>query len=444
MLLSNKKLTLCIVLIFVQQSFLAISTYFIALAGESLGKANFKHIIFNVSWFFAFALAAYVMSSLGTLFANQVQNDLWLKYIKNVFNDLNSQQNLSTKSNKEAVYAWLSTEAPVTLAELSNFILQSVSLYSNILLTFLVFGITIGVRITAIISLSVLISIILATYQRKRISKLSGEIQKTKLSAVLSIHQLWDSQLHGSSPMYARTSKEHHSQMKTYFNHTEKYVQTEQLIAVLPIMFSVPILVGTLFALKSDQIAELGILVAVLPRTLQLFGNVHSVSILNSKLILIKSKYDNLKAFSSRLRFRNLKEEIRLNALLIREISTGSKVDPTTLLRDLENRSLCSGRFLVTGENGVGKSTLLKLLKNQHREAILLSPDVNLIGSSLLGSTGEQVLQQLNYVINQGVHLLLLDEWDAHLDLFNQKRINQRIDEISKDCLVIEVRHHHQ
>jgi hypothetical protein len=67
------------------------------------------------------------------------------------------------------------------------------------------------------------------------------------MAAVLSVHQLWDAHFHGNSEIYSQACEEHHSQIKNYISRNQKYVAIEQFNAVFPILFSVPVLVVSMF-----------------------------------------------------------------------------------------------------------------------------------------------------------------------------------------------------
>lgn len=102
------------------------------------------------------------------------------------------------------------------------------------------------------------------------------------------------------------------------------------------------------------------------------------------------------------------------------------------------------GRFTITGENGVGKSSLLLRLKNKfslsstylpaHHQLMLREPQQSL-------STGEIALAVLNDLQSSDCNILLLDEWDANLSAENRKSLDQVIDQLSLKRIIVEIRH---
>jgi len=441
MLFSNRSFRGCLALVVSQQVSLGISTYFIASAGRTLAARDIDQVLRDVLLFFAFALTAYLISSLAAVLGNRVQNELWQSYISRVFGEIGFEQGLGTQKNKEQTLAWLVGEAPSTLSDVSTFVLQAVSLYSNIIFTFFVFGLTLGVGLTGVISLSLIFSVFIVTRKKDQISDLSLGIQSKKLGAILRVNSLWDIQFNGNSQMREAANARQIGSLKEYFKETERYASVEQFLAAFPIVFSVPVLCAAIFWFYGPSGAELGILVAVLPRTLQLFGNVHSVSVLNSKLILMRTKYRRLLGFSSGLERRSLGEQIRADELKVLDHQSGVLVDISILMSGIGRGQLRSGRYTIRGGNGAGKSTLVKVIKDSIHDAVMVGPNIHLLESDFDGSSGELLLRQLHYVFKQKVPVLLLDEWDANLDSSNTERIDALIDELSQSTPVVEVRH---
>lgn len=108
-----------------------------------------------------------------------------------------------------------------------------------------------------------------------------------------------------------------------------------------------------------------------------------------------------------------------------------------------------TGRITVRGGNGTGKSTLIIGLKTYWKDnAYYFSPNLLIYFSDSLNSslsTGELVLLHLEEIFkNVKYQILLLDEWDANLDVFNIEKIDDLIDKISEKKCVIEIRHRNE
>ncbi|WP_446442274.1 ATP-binding cassette domain-containing protein [Psychrobacter sp. 1176_08] len=106
------------------------------------------------------------------------------------------------------------------------------------------------------------------------------------------------------------------------------------------------------------------------------------------------------------------------------------------------------GRVTLIGSNGVGKSCMLLTLKDHYQEqAYYLPAKHNLYfnyktDQTHKGSTGQQLIKQIQEIREDDQStVVMLDEWDAHLDKENTQIIDQYLDELAQTRLVIDVRH---
>lgn len=103
------------------------------------------------------------------------------------------------------------------------------------------------------------------------------------------------------------------------------------------------------------------------------------------------------------------------------------------------------GRVTIRGENGTGKSTVLLLIQYELlSRSFYLPAQHHLSFNSIKAnySTGETLklyIQEIFYKVE--ADCILLDEWDANLDKFNQSEISQLIDKLARSKTVVEVRH---
>ena len=226
-----------------------------------------------------------------------------------------------------------------------------------------------------------------------------------------------------------------------YFFEFNKYVILEQVIACCPIIISTVAMIGLLQYSDLFTIGVIGTLIAVLPRSLQIFGNVHSLSIYLSQFYLVRTKLRNLENFSSRLDVYHLMHDTSLKGISVYETATSEEIQPKELIAKLRDGEITVGRYTITGNNGSGKSSFLKIVKGAVEDSILMTPETNFLDSNSDLSTGQVRIKEIEGVFSSSPSILMLDEWDANLDDENYKKIDIVLNNASKRGVVIEVRH---
>lgn len=422
-----------------QQLLLATSTYHIALAGIALSNGKISSTLLNISLFFIFALMAYLSSSASTLLSTRASNNIWKTYSSAKLLSATESVQYSSENNKRSVSQWLGAEALPTVAHACEFYLDMVSVTLNIVLTLAVFYLTLGWEIASAIAASLVVSFTLVMILRHTIEISAGAMQQRRQEALLSIEPAWTSSMFGSRRMRADGLRILDEKTHRYFREINRYVLLEQLVACGPIVISTLALTGIFQFTDLFTASIAGALVAVLPRCLQVFGNVHSLCIYLSQFFLVSAKLRNLDGFCARLDRYAKMHEAPLWSVSVLDTFTQKKTHPGDLLQELHRKK--NGRYLVTGDNGSGKSTLLKIIKDRQADAILITPEIQFLESGSALSTGERRLREIENVLSMSPSLLMLDEWDANLDESNCRKIDQLLDEASRKMVVIEVRH---
>lgn len=215
--------------------------------------------------------------------------------------------------------------------------------------------------------------------------------------------------------------------------------QSGMSVLILTLVSSFPVYVLNLYLIYAHrQNPEfIAAVMVTLPRQVQLLGTFRAFF----------QQITNVKIFASRLRNALKNSELReLDLLSKTDFSrirvNGSSVECLEKLMDLfRNRS--NGRILISGENGSGKTSLLLILHSRLKNSFYLppAPDLEVSECGVVGSTGQRMLMHLEFIARQSETVLLLDEWDANLDISNQALVSQALDQLSQQKLVIEVSH---
>lgn len=438
MLIRDPRFVAALALTLVQQLLLAFSTYFIARAGAALAIGNIDRVLREISMFFGFALLAYVTSSAASLLSTRAANRIWHDYTQATLHDATQSLQYASDANKKSLVQWLGSEAFATISHACEFHREMLSVGLNIVFTLAVFHVTLGWEIAAVLTASLVVSSVLVVLLRHRIEILAGVMQQQRLAALLAIEPAWNRALFGSPEMRSQGLRTLDIKMQCYFGALNRYVLLEQVIACGPIVLSTLVLMGVLRFTDLLTATIAGALVALLPRSLQVFGNVHALSIHLSQFFLVRAKLRNLEGFSARL------ERFHMHKVPLQAISIqGPKRHwaPAELLQALQHNQLPRGRWAVKGANGAGKSTLLKRIKEMRGDALLLGPETGFLDLDHGLSTGQRRVKEIENALSMASAILMLDEWDANLDRDNFRKIDQLLDEASRQMVVIEVRH---
>lgn len=440
MFIRNKYFILAVVAIIFQQLLLAGSTWSIAEAGAAVSLNDFALAKNCVLGFFALALAAYTVSSFSELLSVNSENSLWGNYSKSVVAQACKHSELSSSKNRKRISQWVCTEAMTAINSANGYYLGAISVLANILLTSFVFFTVLGPVIGSSVLASLVISLAFVLVARSRIQSLSTQMQQSKMTVFAHIDNWLVSSFFGTSTMSSRDDIRFEKNSAQYFFSIRSYIVTEQVVACVPIAISVIIISMTLLFMKSDSAVHVGMLVAILPRSLQLLGNVHALSLYLSQFVMIGQRLKNLESFTADLERQDFTSQISSDMISIVEATTGRHIANSDLM-SIIGASNTSGRYLVMGPNGSGKSTLLRLIKSKTDSCILVTPGAHFGSPDNNHSTGQLLLAELSMLFSEPAQIMLLDEWDANLDADNIARINAKIQELSKTRVVVEVRH---
>jgi len=435
-------LIIAVALVILQQISLALSTLYIARAGSSVATGSPDEAINYVLLFFATALGGFILSSFSAVCAEKSKNETLYRYYRKSENISNSSQLSNIRSMRSKFHNWLVGEAASTIDEFVSFFMMSVNSILNVSLTLIVFSTVFSIEVSLIISLQLLASIVLISMVRKSVSNLGSQLQKQKLESNQYVEIFWNSRFLMSPPMGKQITEDQYAKLSQFFNTRIKYKIWEQSVAAIPIILSVCSLLIYISLFQNWSTMEIGAAVAVLPRTLQLLGNAHTLTIIGTKFFEIRQKLLNLSKFLTAPQDVDLSKFARVDALSVTDLAKGTFIDPSQFLDDLRSGKTDRGRFLITGENGSGKSTFAKRAYLLSTKAILVDPTTNFApesGENL--STGNLFLGNLKKVLKESPSVLILDEWDANLDKSNTSIIDAKLNDFANDHLVLEIRH---
>lgn len=243
--------------------------------------------------------------------------------------------------------------------------------------------------------------------------------------------KLWESKL-----------EEEQTHWSVSFRKKENFQALSQLgISLITLVPTGALLIWIILENSSDM-AKFAVLIAILPRVFQILLALHDLATTIYAWNEVKGRLSVLNQF-----FVNPDNDIEFrdtNATMLR-IQYGSDVlsgsNRIDAISELKN-----GRVCISGPNGSGKTTFLLELKERLGDSSLFLPSSSELffgGNFAKASTGQAKIYEIEAILElQDVpKFILLDEWDANLDTNNINLLEERIDQLAKRCVVVEVRH---
>ncbi|WP_419241290.1 ABC transporter ATP-binding protein [Cardinium endosymbiont of Nabis limbatus] len=444
-LFNNKFFIYSVSLVFLQQVVIGCSTYYIGLAGQAIAY-NPMIVLRYITLFFLLIALAYLLGACSLFFQTKLSNFCWEHYYKKIFQELSKDISLATDHNKIKTQNWIAGESFQTFQEASHIFVDGVSVFLNILFTIIAFKCVLGIKASLAVCSALVLAALSMRLAKPLIYKLSNQIQSQKLDALHAVHLIWDNLFFGNKHYEQAAQRIAKQPIEQLFVLIQRHKIIEQLFSCLPILIAISIIIIVARHQVLSHLGSLGALVAILPRSLQLLQNIHTLCTSLNNMVFLHTKIGNLDRFVEQLPKQPLTGPLDCAAIMFNCLKgpTNQAWNAKLFLDHVNRGDLPQGRFLITGSNGSGKSSLLRRIKKKYPEAILWGPNIILGIKKIEGSIGEQHWQiLLNILQNSESSLLLLDEWDSALDHLHTKAIDERLDALAHDHTILEVRHKH-
>lgn len=435
----NKFFVVSIVFIIVQQSIVATSTYLIAKIGQDFGKGVLTYD--TIALFAASLIIVYLPAYYAIYFLEKGKYKSWQNYV-NKFNEyfLGKTTYANDSDLKKNAIALLSQESKDTIDHASNIGFDLLSLILNIIFNVTIIAFVLDSSILLAYTFGMILSFLFIYYLNPRIDKYATTAQNSRLDLIAKLHKSWDNIILNNR----YHSNIYHQAINRQFKDTtnknltaEKARYLSATLGMLILMIPVLFVIFYLFRENWHNEVTLAVLIATLPRQIQLLQMCYTLIGYNVGMVIIKARMKGLLDIFHHREY-DLKTFIQLDKIKVKQ--TGGLFDDYNLPN--------VGRITLIGDNGVGKSCLLLSLKEQyHDKAYYLPSKHDLLFCNKFthqGSSGQALIRQLEELmsnLSDDVKIILLDEWDAHLDNHNMIEIDNKLDCWAKNKLIIEVRH---
>lgn len=437
----SKGSLICSLIIISQQVLVAFSTIFIAELAKSIamGELNWVYL-----WLFILSLTiVYIPATLSRIYVEKIKYSAQYKYFSIFENAYLGKIHLSSKEEEKKL-PYITSEGQSTINMVILFFYQFFALSLNILVSLVALSYILHPILIVSYSMSFVLLSGFIYFTHSWISQSSRNAQDSRTDLLSQLLRSWNNIIINNEYNHKIWKNHFESSFGEAKDKNVKNEMIKQFVSSLGMLISLIPLLGTLIYLFYSfrfDLAFLAIIVATLPRQIQMIQNLDVVTQLISEWTDIKERLNGLK---EALIVQTSDPESRINWKKLHFYQSSHPLAVSSV-ESLVNFLETPKRITLRGENGAGKSTLLKHLKDKVGGYYLPAKPAlcfNCQNWQTL-STGEQILAALNeiYLNNNFEKLILLDEWDANLDLVNREKISNLIDELSKKCVIIEVIH---
>lgn len=433
---------LTVVLVALHQSLIASSAYFltqtiISYQEEQALKEYLALYLLSIILPF---IPGYLSFMTMQRWINAIHRKFTLAMTSTIYGNLAEYRSIERKSAFESTICRNAFDVISSYAMLSHDLL---SLTLNSVLSVAVISMILPPEIALGYGISLALSTAMVCFLAKGTRKLSVDTGRRYAGYGNTLHKAWDNAVLGNAYNYHLWIAEFRATGASYYSSSQRLTTYKQLgnIAIASAAL-IPTAYLVYHLLVIEQI-EAAIIAAIIVNLTRIFH------ILNSLGTLIYELFEWASA-SARLRY--------LWAFLLPAATAplpqapagtitlnGEPISDYQTVREMLRRHRF-GRMTLRGANGAGKSTLLLSIKQAFAQQAHLLP----AGDNPLCwrfkhsniSAGQRTRAIIDEILQQGsdIQYLLLDEWDANLDEANRKLIDQRLDTLSKERVVVEVR----
>ena len=351
---------------------------------------------------------------------------------------------------RENKTAFLSSESYLVVNDSMAFLYDWGATSLNVLFNILVFGYVVDRLFLTAYAISAILMIALIWFFKGQLYTSAHTAQEKRISLTQGLLLGWDNIVISNKYNLNFWHELVDRRFGEALNKSLFSVKLTQLVAASAMMLAMTPVLGLmiyLFSTRSTDLPYLAMLVATLPRQIQILQHLHIVVSYSASWNAQKAR---LQGLSNALLIDNndLNPERRIdwNQLLL--IINGNKKpvnDFQVILQEIQANP--KSRLTIRGPNGSGKSTLLYMIKQHYGDdAFYLPAHSNLVfqeEKSSEKSTGQKISGALKEIIcNVKTPVVLLDEWDANLDRLNISALEELIDKLATTSCILEVRHH--
>lgn len=438
-LILNRHLQVALLFLLIQQMIVASSTFFIARLAQSLTEDTISilyMVLFAVSLVAVYVPAYFCVTN--TERAKYDAHKLYNDTFHTVF--LGKTHLLSSDELQSTATTTLAQESKYTLETVIDSIFDISALVLNVLFNVLVIAWFLEGTLLLGYAVGIIFASMFVHFRRHALKTAAKTDQQSRLNLTAKLFDSWDNVVIFNKHNYMLYNNIVQKSFAIAKSNSVKSTSIQHInssLGMIILMLPVFVVTAVIFNKNWQDAATMAVLIATLPRQIQLLQMCYALIGYHTSIGVIKTMLDGILEVLKPTAV-NLDSYIQKNQIRVKQ--TGEIFDSTQLPKQ--------GRVTLVGNNGVGKSCMLLKLKDHYQEqAYYLPAKHNLYfnyktDKAHRGSTGQQLIKQIQEIREDDRStIVMLDEWDAHLDKENTQIIDQYLDELAQTRLVMDVRH---
>ncbi|MBS0621689.1 MAG: hypothetical protein JSR80_01865 [Verrucomicrobia bacterium] len=444
----NKNVLSSIIFLIIQQIIVASSTIWITRLIAQIQQEQFSYFLLG-----SYLASLFLPYFPGSIALVQMAKAKMVSTISFVNHFVNSYRGYivewTNSSRRSTLSSILGGEAQQTIDDYLDYTYHFFSCGLNVFLNLFVLAFIIEPWLLASYAVGLLFAFLILRFQKKMKKVLSLRAQQGRIKWVEMLLKAWDNVLLDNSYNFNIWRKKTAQRGKRLTYSSVKLQLFSQAISVgMAFVLLGPsfFLIWYLPVMHNYDFVLLAMIVVALPRTFQVLSYSYELLFVLSELPMQKSRAKTILNILELPKLTGLEETLgKLKARIQWEKIDITSPQTQMLAQALVDSLPSRGRYTIKGENGSGKSSILLLLKMLNgKEAFYLPAkhDLAFQCSQQQLSTGQLTRKMLHELVARlETPIVLLDEWDANLDLKNQRELSSWIDQLAQKKCVIEVRH---
>lgn len=429
-------------LIIIQQILSASSVIFLTKAINLIG--NPSEVLKNIILFFILIISPYIPVCIAQVTMYKVVNNTHHKIVSSNMDKLRYKTFLLKDDTKSNFISNLSRNSFMIMNDYFIYIYRVFSLILNVIFTIIIISKLISIEYLYSFIFSLIVSFIFLRYITTKIENSSILVENNLSIYATAIEKSWSNLILGSNRNVLNYKKDLSIKSKEYYNsklNNSILQQFSNFIAALIAL--VPLAIVSVFLIYSNigLNSVLSAILVNLTRMVGLFSFLGNLIYDITNFMNIKSRIQNMINNFDIEENKKTEFNFKIKPIYMNNEAIENINDLLFFLKSVER-----GRFTVTGENGSGKTTLLHYLLKKLKDRSIFIPttpnDLNWDFPIDKLSTGWQVFKVISdQITNCNEKIILIDEWDANLDMKNTIIIDQLLDNIAMSKVIVEIRH---